>query len=90
MKRPHFATLPARGHFRGRAGSFTAILALFWLASMPGPAWGQWNPGTPGIYYNGNVGIGTSSPAAPLHVSNTFAEVRAEAPSSFGYAYLTA
>lgn len=63
-------------YLKARAGAFGAratlcASALAWIALAPGAAWGQWSGGPTGtVYYNGGwVGIGTSSPQAPLHVN---------------------
>jgi hypothetical protein len=62
-------------YLKGRCGAVLASLAVIWIAA-PCPAWGQqWN-GTNPVWTNSNVGIGTTAPAAKLHLSGASPSLR--------------
>jgi len=59
-------------YLRDRRRAFAAGLVLAAMAAVPMPMWGQWN-GTNPVWTNSNVGIGTTSPNAPLHITQSIA-----------------
>jgi hypothetical protein len=70
MKQASSAPIREGSWLTGRTTGLMIGFAAIWMAPAP-VAWGQWNTcGTAECITSGNVGIGTTTPGAPLEVYN--------------------